>query len=157
MLRRLILLPIPIGYAIWILWACVLTLRDASAAAANPKYLAFAIVRRECGNIDFVTPSCLKLLRDTEASIGEPTIWTVLWRMRGSYAEFILMPAMWFVAMAALGAGAWYLCLIGRYLVLRRRKGGLQSSGVRQQWMAMRALNWPFNNPGIDASQGHKR
>lgn len=138
MLRRLILPPLPIGYAIWILWACVLTLRDASAAAANPSYLAFAIVRRECG--DLVTPGCLKLFRDTAASVGESTIWTVLWHMRAAYAEFILLPPMWFVAMAALGAGAWYLCLIGRYFVLGRRK----SSGVRQEWVATRALNWAF-------------
>jgi hypothetical protein len=156
MLRRLIL-PIPIGYAIWILWACVLTLRDASAAAANPKYLAFAIVRRECDNIDFVPPSCLKLLRDTVASIGEPTIATALWLMRGFYAEFILVPPMWFVAMAGIGAGVWCLCLIGWYLVLRRRKRGLRSSSrVRQEWMAARALSWPFNNSATHVAQGDK-
>ena len=132
MLRRLVLLPILVGYLSWILWACVSTLRDASAAAANPKYLAFVIVRRECGNIDFARPSRLKLLRDTVASIGELTTWTALWRMRWSYAELILLPPMWFVAMAALGAGVWYR-------ILRRRKGGLQSSRVRQECESRRS------------------
>lgn len=155
MLRRLLLLPVFVSYVSWILWACVLTLRDASAAAANPKYLALAIVWRECGNIDFAPPSCLKLFRDTLASIGEPTLWTALWRMRGSYAELILMPPMWLVAIATLGVGVWYLCLISRYLLLRQRKGGLRSSRVRQEWMATRAQNWPFN-AGTHVGQAHK-
>jgi len=113
MLRRSIL-PIPIAYALWIVWACALSLRNASALAANPGWLAWSIAMRECGAGDYVPESCISAFRDITASIDEPSLWTALWRLRDFYAAFVLWPPTWFTAIAGIATAVWCLVLLGR-------------------------------------------
>jgi hypothetical protein len=145
MLRRCIL-PIPFAYGLWIAWACASALREAGALAANPGALAWSIAMRECGGGDYVPQRCMSVFRDIMSSIGEPSLWTVLWRLREFYAAFVLWPPMWFTAIAGLATALWCLVL----LVGTRRSQQLRS---RSEWVAASALNWPFSHPAADPQQ----
>jgi hypothetical protein len=140
MLRRLMLL-VTASYGLWIVWACMRTLQDASAAAVSSKNLALTIVIRQCGGGDLILPSCISRVRDVVASINEPSLWAALWRMRGFYAEFILVPPFWLGTMAGISAVTVCLCLISWRLVLGRRRNRVRA---RQEWRASRAPNWPY-------------
>ena len=146
MLRR-VTLPILVAYGLWILWAASSMLHELSVLAANPTSLAFAIAMRECGfgGGDLMKLDCGgRTLREVMGSIGEPSLGTALWRMRGSYAELIFIPPMWFVSKAVIGVAVCYLCMIA-WRMGRRRKVRLQPSRTLREWRATRDLNWPFN------------
>ena len=144
MRRRLtLLLPIPLGYAAWIAWACAVVARDAAAMAANPKLLAFVA----CNNgwsawdawRDVPSANCIKLLKAAAESTDELTLWTALWRLRAIYAEWILVPPSRLVTMIGVVAVVWYGGLVARHLVGRRRQCRQDASHA---WRAARA--WPF-------------
>ena len=138
MVRRQIL-PVAIAYGLWIVWACVLALRDAAALAANPAWLAWSIALRECGAGDYIPDRCIiSLFRDILPSVSEPSLWTALWRLREFYAAFVLRPPMGFTAMSALATAIWCLVLLAG--TQRSR-----SSLARAEWASARALNWPFS------------
>jgi hypothetical protein len=112
------MLTVSIVYGLWAVWASVTVLRDAHFAAGDRGRLSFLIAIRDCGSSDLISRKCASIIRDTIASIDEPSIWTALWRMRLSYAEFIIVPPAWLVAVVGLGAAIW--CLV----VLRQRRRG---------------------------------
>jgi hypothetical protein len=150
MLRR-ISLPILIAW-LWMAWATRWVVYELDMLGANPKALALAIAMRECGGGDiFRGGDLMKLdcgdrtLREVVESIGEPGIWTGIWRLRESFAGFIFVPPMWFLSKAIIGLAVCYLCMIAWRLV-RRRRDRLQSSPALKEWRAGRNQHWPLNN-----------
>ena len=138
LVMRRMMLAVSVAYGLWAAWACVIVLRDAHFAVGDRGRLALLIEMRRCG--DFISRQCLDNVRETIASIGEPSLWTVLWRMRRFYAEFIVVPPAWLVAVVGISVASW--CLI-----LLRRRRQVRLSRVREAWISTGDPNRPFNIP----------